>query len=358
MAADPCSAHASAGAGSPTRSRPTAASTSPQRQGHRRAHRGIRRDGRRRRRRADRGPRVLDAVVRRHGGAHQRLVRPVVRDCRPAPARTRRHPPATPPAWCPLTLLRTSRHRASSEPPEPARLTPARPTPAGHRGHGRAPRVRATPSPPASGPVALDAERASGYRYSQRAYLVQVRREGAGTALIDPIAFGDLVPLDAAIGDTEWILHAATQDLACLAEVGLAPAPAVRHRARRPAAQPAAGGPGLAGRALPRPQPGQGALRRRLVDPAAARAVARLRRARRRGAHRAPRPASTPSWRRPASASGRRRSSRPCSRSPARPRARSRGAVRRASTRPAAGARSAWSARSGRPATRSPRSAT
>jgi len=75
-----------------------------------------------------------------------------------------------------------------------------------------------------SGPVALDAERASGYRYSQRAYLVQVRREGAGTGLIDPIAIGgDLTALDEAIGDAEWILHAATQDLACLAEVGLRP---------------------------------------------------------------------------------------------------------------------------------------
>ena len=37
------------------------------------------------------------------------------------------------------------------------------------------------------GPVAVDAERASGFRYSQRAYLVQLRREGAGTALVDPI---------------------------------------------------------------------------------------------------------------------------------------------------------------------------
>ena len=74
-----------------------------------------------------------------------------------------------------------------------------------------------------SGPVALDAERASGYRYSQRAYLVQVRREGAGTALIDPIGFDGLAPLDAAIGDSEWILHAATQDLVCLAEIGLTP---------------------------------------------------------------------------------------------------------------------------------------
>lgn len=74
-----------------------------------------------------------------------------------------------------------------------------------------------------SGPVALDAERASGFRYSQRAYLIQVRRTGAGTALIDPIAVPDLAPLNAAIGDAEWVLHAATQDLPCLAEVGLRP---------------------------------------------------------------------------------------------------------------------------------------
>lgn len=74
-----------------------------------------------------------------------------------------------------------------------------------------------------TGPVALDAERASGYRYSARAYLVQLRREGAGTALIDPIAFDDLTLLDDAIGDAEWILHAASQDLPCLREVGLRP---------------------------------------------------------------------------------------------------------------------------------------
>lgn len=73
------------------------------------------------------------------------------------------------------------------------------------------------------GPVALDAERASGYRYSQRAYLVQVRREGAGAFLIDPIACPDLTPLDEAIAGAEWVLHAATQDLPCLAEVGLRP---------------------------------------------------------------------------------------------------------------------------------------
>ncbi len=74
-----------------------------------------------------------------------------------------------------------------------------------------------------TGPVAVDAERASGYRYSQRAYLVQLRRAGAGTALIDPIALPDLGEVAAALGDAEWILHAANQDLPCLAEVGLAP---------------------------------------------------------------------------------------------------------------------------------------
>ncbi|MDN5853265.1 MAG: HRDC domain-containing protein, partial [Actinomycetia bacterium] len=73
------------------------------------------------------------------------------------------------------------------------------------------------------GPVAFDAERASGYRYSARAYLVQLRRHGSGTHLIDPIAFDDLTSLDDVVGDTEWILHAATQDLPCLRDIGLVP---------------------------------------------------------------------------------------------------------------------------------------
>ncbi len=75
-----------------------------------------------------------------------------------------------------------------------------------------------------SGPVAVDAERASGYRYSARAYLVQLRREGAGTALVDPVPFEDLTVLAEAVGDAEWILHAATQDLPCLTDLGLHPA--------------------------------------------------------------------------------------------------------------------------------------
>ncbi len=74
-----------------------------------------------------------------------------------------------------------------------------------------------------TGPVAVDAERASGYRYGQRAYLIQLRRAGAGTALIDPIGCPDLSGLDAALADAEMVLHAANQDLPCLAEVGLVP---------------------------------------------------------------------------------------------------------------------------------------
>jgi ribonuclease D len=74
-----------------------------------------------------------------------------------------------------------------------------------------------------SGPVAVDAERASGFRYGHRAFLVQLRREGAGTVLIDPVACPDLSDLDAALADTEAVLHAASQDLPCLAELGYRP---------------------------------------------------------------------------------------------------------------------------------------
>jgi ribonuclease D len=74
-----------------------------------------------------------------------------------------------------------------------------------------------------SGPLAVDAERASGYRYGQRCYLVQLRREGAGTFLVDPLGCPDLTSLDAALADAEWILHAASQDLPCLAELGFRP---------------------------------------------------------------------------------------------------------------------------------------
>ncbi len=74
-----------------------------------------------------------------------------------------------------------------------------------------------------TGPLAVDAERASGYRYGQRAYLIQVRRHGSGTFLIDPTAFTDLAPLAESFAGVEWVLHAASQDLPCLREVGLTP---------------------------------------------------------------------------------------------------------------------------------------
>lgn len=79
-----------------------------------------------------------------------------------------------------------------------------------------------------TGPFAVDAERASGFRYSNRAYLIQIRRSGAGTVLIDPVNHGGspidvLRPVAEVLSDDEWILHAADQDLPCLAEVGLRP---------------------------------------------------------------------------------------------------------------------------------------
>ncbi len=79
-----------------------------------------------------------------------------------------------------------------------------------------------------TGPFAIDAERASGFRYSNRAYLVQIRRSGSGTALIDPVNHGGspidaMAPVAEALATDEWVLHAADQDLPCLAEIGLRP---------------------------------------------------------------------------------------------------------------------------------------
>ena len=73
------------------------------------------------------------------------------------------------------------------------------------------------------GPVAVDAERASGFRYGHRAFLIQLRRDGAGTMLIDPMACPNLTGLDEVLASTEIVLHAASQDLPCLAELGFRP---------------------------------------------------------------------------------------------------------------------------------------
>jgi ribonuclease D len=74
-----------------------------------------------------------------------------------------------------------------------------------------------------NGPIAIDAERASGFRYSQRAYLIQIFRRGSGTFLFDPPAVGQFTELNDALANEEWILHAASQDLTCLREVGIDP---------------------------------------------------------------------------------------------------------------------------------------
>lgn len=74
-----------------------------------------------------------------------------------------------------------------------------------------------------TGPIGIDAERASGFTYSQRAYLIQIYRRGAGTFLFDPPMIGAFTELNDAMAGEEWILHAASQDLACLREVGLNP---------------------------------------------------------------------------------------------------------------------------------------
>ena len=73
------------------------------------------------------------------------------------------------------------------------------------------------------GPTAVDVERASGFRYSQRAYLIQVFRRDAGVFLFDPVEIASFAPLQEAIGETEWVLHAASQDLPSLREAGLEP---------------------------------------------------------------------------------------------------------------------------------------
>ena len=74
-----------------------------------------------------------------------------------------------------------------------------------------------------NGPISIDAERASGFTYSQRAYLIQIYRRGSGTFLFDPPAIGSMAQVMDAVGDNEWIIHAASQDLACLREVGINP---------------------------------------------------------------------------------------------------------------------------------------
>lgn len=76
-----------------------------------------------------------------------------------------------------------------------------------------------------TGPFAIDTERASSYRYDDRAFLVQIRRRGAGTFLLAPEGLrpelhAALAPV---LNDAPWIIHAAPSDLPCLAWLGLYP---------------------------------------------------------------------------------------------------------------------------------------
>ena len=78
-----------------------------------------------------------------------------------------------------------------------------------------------------TGPFAIDAERASGFKFSARAYLIQIKRQGGGLHLIDPIPFGPnhqlFIKLNNLLRSNEVILHASTQDLPCLRELGINP---------------------------------------------------------------------------------------------------------------------------------------
>ena len=119
----------------------------------------------------------------------------------------------------PTTRLADGRRRTGTDPAAGPRRPRRRPD---HRPGGAADWAERLGSGSAE-PVALDAERASGFRYGSRAYLVQLRRADVGTALLDPIALGDLSVLDEPLSRSEWVLHAANQDLPCLAEVGIRP---------------------------------------------------------------------------------------------------------------------------------------
>ena len=77
-----------------------------------------------------------------------------------------------------------------------------------------------------TGPIAIDAERASGFKYSSRAYLIQLNRRNGGLHLLDPIALQNsplIAKLSDLISQNESIIHASSQDLLCLREFGIHP---------------------------------------------------------------------------------------------------------------------------------------
>ena len=78
-----------------------------------------------------------------------------------------------------------------------------------------------------SGPLAADAERASGFRYNHEDWLIQFKRKGAGIGLLDPVALKNLGvdwhEFNEAIGDSPWIIHDSMQDLPGFFDIGLRP---------------------------------------------------------------------------------------------------------------------------------------
>lgn len=75
------------------------------------------------------------------------------------------------------------------------------------------------------GPFAIDTERASAYRYDDRAFLVQIYRRGAGTFLFAPEGLRPELEhiLAPVVGGKQWIVHAAGEDLPSLGWLGLYP---------------------------------------------------------------------------------------------------------------------------------------
>lgn len=74
-----------------------------------------------------------------------------------------------------------------------------------------------------SGPFGVDAERAGSYRYSQRAYLIQIYRRARPVLLLDPLPIQDFSPLIDVLGNEVWVMQAAHNDLQCLEELQLRP---------------------------------------------------------------------------------------------------------------------------------------
>ena len=74
------------------------------------------------------------------------------------------------------------------------------------------------------GPLAVDTERASAYRYGDRAFLLQLKRAGSGLFLVDAEACrSDMGLLAPVVNRLTWIIHSARTDLPALLDMGLAP---------------------------------------------------------------------------------------------------------------------------------------